>query len=457
MKLATGLQRLRAKIDALARDPLSVKLARGGFAAVVIKFGAAGLSFLMFLALARAMSVAEFGRFGFAFSLATVLAVAGSFGMRTLVLRFASIYEENKDAPHLHGVIRTGYLAVLLGCGVLGAALALLAAAWPGLESRSYLMATGIFTVILGLAEYQAYLLRVFGGMTLALAPRDIIWRGGVIAIATLASFSLLPQLDAASALWTLTGTLLLVVLGQAFAHPVTRPTSLLRAPAAYKLKDWLKDTKWLWGSSVLQVALPNLSIVVLGLILSPDRTGGFFAAWRLAMLLSLFHLAASMVASPLISRHFHRKEMRAIQTIATLTSVAASLPCIGIFVIFALAGDSLLGLFNPAYAERLDVLLILAAGYLVHVLFGPTAEFAEMSGHQDVYFRALAVITPLALLLIYPASYYFGEVGAAVVITASTVIWNAYVYSWVLRRYEIHLSFPISMAHKLCRGRKPF
>ena len=114
--------RIRARATALANDDVMAKLARGGMAALIIKIGGAGLSFLMFLMLARAMSAEEYGRFGFAFSLATLLAVVGSFGFRSLVLRYAAAYAADGAIELERGVIRHGYVVTALGCGALGSA-----------------------------------------------------------------------------------------------------------------------------------------------------------------------------------------------------------------------------------------------------------------------------------------------------------------------------------------------
>lgn len=60
-----------------------------GAVAFVVKVLAALLSFLMFMAISRALPEAAFGEFGFAFSLVTMSALIGSFGQRSMILRFA--------------------------------------------------------------------------------------------------------------------------------------------------------------------------------------------------------------------------------------------------------------------------------------------------------------------------------------------------------------------------------
>src|SRR5690606_28781952 len=160
----------------------------------------------------------------------------------------------------------------------------------------------GLLTVVLGWAEYQSHLLRTVTGMWVALAPRDLCWRALVIALAAASALGFLPSLDAASGLLLLTLTPPAMLSVQAWLHPLTRPGNLLFAPAAGRSPLWRRAALGLWGNVIVQTAAPNLAVVGIGLLLTPAETGPFFAALRTAMLLSLFSLAASMVATPLLA-----------------------------------------------------------------------------------------------------------------------------------------------------------
>ncbi|ADZ71463.1 lipopolysaccharide biosynthesis protein [Polymorphum gilvum] len=425
--IAAAMTRTRRLLDRLLGDDLARKLARGGLAALVIKVGAAGLSFLMFLVLARAMSAEDFGRFGFGFSLATLLAVAGSFGQRMLVLRFAPVYDHDGDRQKLAGVVRDGYRLVALGCGLLGLATVVTGLLWPGLAARGYLVAAGVFTLVLGLAEYQAHVLRAFGGMLLSLGPRDILWRAGVILLALGAALGLLPKLDAAGGLWLTAGVLAAVVAGQALAHPVTRPAALFAGPADTSDRPTWRHAMWgLWASSFIRTAAPNLAVVVLGLVLTPEATGPFFAALRLSMLLNLFLMAANMIAAPMIARTYHRGDRDDLQRLCAHVSVGLTLPTLAVFLVFVLAGDRLLELFGTGYAAYYWVLIVLSVGYLVNALSGSTSQLMEMTGDERYYLRIVTVVNGIAIAALAPLSLLLGPLGAAIALTFSQCAWNA-------------------------------
>jgi len=417
--------RIRARAAALANDDVMAKLARGGMAALIIKIGGAGLSFLMFLMLARAMSAEEYGRFGFAFSLATLLAVVGSFGFRSLVLRYAAAYAADGAIELERGVIRHGYVVTALGCGALGLGVAIFAAFVPGVSHPSYLIAAGAFTLVLGLAEYQASVMRAITGITLSLVPRDIIWRLLVVAGCGLVTIELFPQLTATSGTVLIAAVLLVVLLGQALAHPMTRPGPLIIGSVQSERKKWWSSVGSLWGTLIVRSSAPNLAVVYLGFVMSPAATGTFFAALQLSVAMNLFLMSSGIVVAPAIARHFHRREIDSVRNLCLVTVSAVAIPTIIIFATFLIFGHQILGLFGEGFESGYTALLILSAGNLVNALSGPTIPMMEMTGSERPYFRIILATNITALLLIAVLTPLWGTVGAAIAVAFATSAWN--------------------------------
>ncbi|WP_421952703.1 lipopolysaccharide biosynthesis protein [Pelagibacterium sp.] len=436
--ISAAMGRLRAGAAALANDDVMAKLARGGLAALIIKVGGAGLSFLMFLVLARAMSVEEFGRFGFAFSLATLLAVVGSFGFGSLVLRYAPTYDTDGANELQRGVIRYGYIVTATGCGVLGLGVVGVTAVVPAFDHPYYLMAAGVFTLVLGLAEYQASVMRAITGITLSLIPRDIIWRLLVIAGCGLVMIGFVPDFTAGTAMAFITAALFLVVLGQALAHPMTQPRSLVSGTASLDGTKWWSTALGLWGTMVVRMAAPNLAVIFVGLILSPIATGPFFAAIRTAMLLNLFLLSSGMVIAPAISRHFHRNEIDIVRKLCLITVAAVAIPTLTVFIGFVFFGQQILVLFGEGFESGYVALLILSAGNLVSALSGPTAPIMEMTGSERPYLRIILATNIFALVLIVSLTPVFGATGAAIGVAFGMSAWNIRCIIYARRKLSI-------------------
>lgn len=436
----------------MAGQSILRRLLKGGIMALLIKGGAAGFQFLMFLVLAQAMSAEEFGIFGFGFSLALLLAVGGSFGQRMLSLRFLSIYI-SEDKPALAvGRMREGAVIVTLGTVVVSVVACFgMALAQPELR-WGFLALTAAFAVSMAWAEYFAFALRAYEKMTLALAPRDVIWRLLVCLAALPMALGWLGQIDADMAMMLLTGLLAGTVLVQIMLHPATRLQTLISAPAAYDPAAWRPAMWGLWGVSFVQIAAPNLTVVLLGILLTPAETGAVFAALRIALLMNLVLLAANMVVSPTVSRLYHEGRYAALQktcsTIALVASASAGL----VFVGLVIWGDWLLGLFGEGFEEGYAVLLIVAGAYVVNTLTGPTSVLLELSGHDRAALRILTGMNIVSMLAMVPMIWWLGAVGAALCLALSIAGWN--IQAVVYARRKIGLD--PSVAGPFFKAREP-
>ncbi|WP_380058930.1 lipopolysaccharide biosynthesis protein (plasmid) [Falsihalocynthiibacter sp. SS001] len=411
---------------------------RQSIIALVVKTSAAGLSFAMFLALARALPSDAFGQMGFAFSLATLLSVVGSFGQRALVLKYASIHTADGNNAALGGVLMFGYQRILLG----GVALCLALAAWVLLTGSNarYLMWAGPLALALSLAEFQAHFLRAYDTMIAALVPRDIIWRLAVIASAGALIWTNSTDASAALALAIMTLSLLFIAAVQ-LAHQKTM-RSLLRAPLPVPdsmARLWHRTSLGLWGVSMVKSAGPNLAVVMLGVILTPAETGPFFSALRVSMVLSLFLMAANMAGASGIARSFAQTDQSGLQHICTSAARAIALPTIAGFILIALLGKPVLRLFGEGFDAAYVPLLILSAGYLISALSGPTALVMETTGHERPYFRILTRITCLFLALMPLAIYVGGITGAAAMLAGNMIATQLLCYRYILR--ELHIA----------------
>ena len=429
-------------------DSLARGLLRGGAVALGIKVGAAGLSFLTFLVLARVTSLEDFGRIGFGVSLAGALGVVGSYGQRALVLRYAPAYASDGDARRRRGLLRFGYAAVAAGCGALGAALVAFDLFWPGLETRGPIAMAGLLTLALGVAEYQVYALRSLAGLVLSQAPRDLLWR--LLAIAAAAPFLLdgARRLSATEALGLLALALVVVTVLQAALHPATRPRELLRARGTWESSEWTRVSRTLWGVSVVNVAGPNSTVVVAGLLLSPEATGMLFAAMRLAALLDLIPMAAQMAISKIISRMWHENDRDGVARVYAIAAAIAAGPALLGVAGFALLGRWLLSLFGAEFAEAWPLLMILSVGFLVKALAGPAVLILQFAGREGRLMRAIGVANLSSMALVVAATPAYGALGAA----AASALGPAASALWALRLSRTSLGIDTSILAPLRR-----
>lgn len=453
--IGKALASVRRGLAAVPGDELTRTLGRGAAAALLIRVAAAGLAFVMFVALARAMTLEDYGLFAFGFSLAGLLAVAGSFGQRMLVVRFASAYQQSGSDELRVGVVRDGYRLVTIGCTAMGGGALLCAHLWPGVSTYGHVVGAAGLALAIGLAEYQSHVLRALGGVTLALAPRDLLWRLLVIAAAAAIVFGLVPPVGAAVWLWALALSLLVIVAGQALLHPATRPRALFKAAAAYERDEWRQARLALWAASVVHTGGAALAVILLEGSLGPEAAGPFFAALRTAQLLNLLLLATNIVSAPLISREITSGNWAGVQRICTLVSVGAGGFALLAFLVVLFQGSTLLGLFGSDFAVAAPALALLAAGYLVNTVAGPVGALLQMSGNERIHFWTLLAGNGLGLAALPVGVQLFGMVGAALILSLATVTCSIAGWAFARRRLGVDPSV-VSVFQAPHRDRNP-
>ncbi|MGY6627968.1 MAG: lipopolysaccharide biosynthesis protein [Oceanicaulis sp.] len=417
-------------------DDVLRKLAGKGLPALVIKVATAGLSFAMFVFLARWLGPLEYGRYAMLFSLGTFLGFVSVGGLHTLVLRRLPALEHAGASGDAIALVRDGYLGVLGISALLGAitlAVALAGGAM-GMPWQAPLIACALAAPF-ALAEYQSHVLRGWSSVNLALLPRDVLWRIGVLAIVGFAAAQG-ASITALQAFGWTSGLLLALAAvqfalglrrappgGFAAARPV-RP-----APAARVL-----EARWLWAAAMAGALLPQLSVVVVGALSSAVDAGIFFAAQKTSALLSLPLVAANMIGAPMIARAWAAGDRAGVQRICTLIVIGVTAPTLAGVALFAVAGGQIMALFDPSYGAYKTLLLIFAAGALVNALCGPTGFLMLMTGHERPFVVILIVSQTLGLSLAAAGALTYGLIGAAIGEAVGIAMWNILVWAWARR-----------------------
>lgn len=405
---------------------------RGGSVALLLRVISVALAYAMFVTLARYLGDTEYGIFGFTFSLATFAAVVAALGQQMLVLRLIPVYEGEANAAMVRGLVRLSGSAVLIG-GVVAAVLVFgVSLLWPENQYADAELAawTGALIVVLAVGQYLAYALRGFGSIVFALAPRDILWRAAVIIAVVLVSV-VSPGITAVTALKVCTLTLAGILFLQVALHPTLRSIVFRHGRSTTDSRQWTKDSRGLWAVTVLQALGPNVSVVLLGLAMSFEAVGPFFAAMKTATLMNLPLVAGNIVGAPMISRFYHSGQIGDVQRVSNYLVLFITFPVLVGFVGIWLFGGTILGLFGEGFADASMAMTILAFGNLINALCGPTAFLMNMTGHQSRYVSILFTTQVVSLACLPPAAIYYGLEGAAWVVALSMIWRNLWVWQW--------------------------
>ncbi len=412
---------------------------------LLIKVATAGLTYLMFVALSRSMGDVPYGQFAFGFALATMLAIGAAMGQQTAILRFWP-EETVANAPEKAlNALKSGWALVLLAGAGLSAVLALVALLLGliGSEPGAFLHLFGAALLILPMAaaEYGSSVLRAQGSVWSALLPRDILWRILVPAIVWLL-YLRGADLSGFAAL-ALSAVLLSFALALQFF--VGKRQGYANGVSFGGLKSYWSDrgkpSRWFLIGTVVDSAALNVDVVLVGLMVAAESAGIYFNAFRTAGLMTLFMFAITLVIAPMVSRHYHAKEMRRAQAVTSFCAWAGFIFSVGIFIVFVFYGDLILSLFGATYAQGHIILIILSVGLLADAATGPTRIVMMMTGHERDYVRIFGTIMGIGFVLQLIAIPLFGLLGAAIVNAASRIIAQTAIAWWTRKNVGIDTS----------------
>ncbi len=400
------------KIDELMRRLLS-----GGLSALIIKVASAGLSYVMLVVLARLMPAPEYGRFAFGFSLAITISLLLSFGLPVAVLRFWPEYRVKGDMEMARSFVARAFSFVFVGAALAAVVFVAASLAVTGASEgygMSYLAAIAVLMVLMAVSEFVASALRADGSIILALGPRDVLWRIVLIGVC-IAVARQMTGFGAETAL-QLAGVCLLMVIVPQLIHAVRR-LRIARSDLAGRTQtaQWARAAWPMWGSAILFGLVQQFDTVLLGLFLSPEQTGPYFAALRTASLMSLLLIAGNMVAAPLISQFYHDDDDAGLHRMCRLLIVGIALPTLAGFTLLVMLGPWLLSLFDETFTSAYPMLVVLGLGFTLTALAGPVAYFLQMVGREKEYLAIVVLVYAGVIATQCIAIPVYGPMGAAV------------------------------------------
>ncbi len=412
---------------------------------LLIKVATAGLTYLMFVALSRAMGEVAYGQFAFGFALATMLAIGAAMGQQTAILRYWP-EEQVANAPQKAlNALKSGWALVLLASAGLSAVLALVALLLGliGSDPGAFLHLFGAALLILPMAaaEYGSSVLRAQGSVWSALLPRDILWR---ILVPGIVWWLYLQGADLSGfAALALSAVLLTFALALQFF--VGKRQGYANGIGFGGLGSYWsergKASRWFLVGTVVDSAALNVDVVLVGLMVAAESAGVYFNAFRTAGLMTLFMFAITLVIAPMVSRHYHAKEMRRAQAVTSFCAWAGFIFSVGIFIAFMFYGDLILSLFGASYAQGHIILIILSVGLLADAATGPTRIVMMMTGHERDYVRIFGTIMGIGFILQLVAIPLFGLLGAAIVNAGSRIIAQTAIAWWTRKNVGIDTS----------------
>lgn len=366
--------------------------------------------------LARTLSVSDFGAFGFALSVATVLAVPVAGGIPILLTREIASYSSTRDWSSFRGIL-TAALAWVIGISVLigmGAGILHIIGAGPG---ASALLFIAMFVPLLGLNAIRTGILTGLGHPAMAEISNRLIQPILLIAGYMLLAHWQRSSIDTVMG-WYFSASVVTLIFATFLLWRVN-PLPSLTIPRYSELPRWGRsyvNLTLVAGGATLST---QLAVLLTGILSRPEEVAVLRVAEQGAQLVVFPLMFINAAVGPYVVRELKDGDRSGLQHLSRFSArlvVAVALP---IAIVLLFFGRELLALaFGSPYGDGAYLpMMVLIGGHLASTLLGNSGFLLTMSGYErfTLFSSVLSVAVILALsVVLIPLSGSFGAAMAA-------------------------------------------
>lgn len=411
-------------------------LAKGFFTLLLRSIGAA-LLFVMALVFARQLGAEEFGMYSLAFTVVTITAVIGRFGMANIALKQISAHL--LDQPKVSKGYFKGTLRLTVIVGALSSILIYLCSPWladtvfskPELEVSMVIFSFAILPIALlfvygeAFKSYGKTLLATFGQTVLAPATTLVII--GVLIVFELVNL----QSIIAS---VIAGFLVAVFWFYMWSRSLVKDT-------CYDSIGYLTLIKQGWpmllaSSGSLVMAWSDM--IILGVYSNESDLGIYSAASRTVLVTGLILAAMNSITAPKFAAYYKSGDLEGLKKLTHLSSaillVLVTIP-VAILLIYP---EWIMALFGSEFIAGASILIVLTVGQFVNVACGSVGYLLSMTGKEHAFKNILLTTALFNIALSLILVNHYGVFGVAIATSISIMIWNI----WSMIEVRRHLGF---------------
>ncbi|MDO6458429.1 oligosaccharide flippase family protein [Celeribacter halophilus] len=403
----------------------------------ILRSIAALVSYLFIVVMARIMATEDFGIIATILACNLLFATIGCLGQQIALVRFIPPLVQEKDGGAVESQLRASFRLALIGnTAIYFLILAGILIGWLlGRIETPSLLAIGLFIVPLtAWIDMQSYLARAYNSLTLALAPKDVFWRLGILLILVPIYFLTTERISLVVAIVVM----LAVMSGLIFAQwkLMQRKLKIPAHPFA-KISD-AADISDKWRASITPFALSsastyvlsNLDVILVSLIFGPVEAAIYYGANRFAQLVFFFEQSVAVVIGPNISSSYACKNFNRIQEIVSVGVILTSIPTVVLGLAFIAVPELFLGFMGVSFQDGAGALRILSAAGIFGALIGPGAILLNMCDLERQTMRIGIFSTILFIPLMTFLGVLFGKEGVAFAVLISVVMQKIYFHA---------------------------
>ena len=411
------------------------------------KIAGTGVSFLLYIALARTMTPEAFADFALVFAWLALAASLATFSFPMVLVRYVAEGLSVGRADLARGVTLFS-VAATTGISVAVSGLAALIAVsevvtLPRDLASSMLIAAALLVpsvVLMNLAGFLTALKRAFVAELIVNVMRPGLLLAGLAAL----WFTRQPPFSTPSVLALYLGASLVMVLVCVAYSMAAVPAEMARAKPAYEIRTWVHAAGGFMAAIFMAALSERVDLIVMGFTAAPADLATYAVAVRFAQTVTVAAGAAATAMAPHLVERLadlrggRREGLQALVRDTARTSLYISLIALAGFGTLA---PLFLSLFGPHYQGAYAPLMILTTGQVLSSLFGPAAGVATLAGAPRVAILGLMAGVVVNVTLNVVLVPVLGANGAAVATAAGMICAACITWGWTRRRFLLDTS----------------
>ena len=209
---------------------------------------------------------------------------------------------------------------------------------------------------------------------------------------------------------------------------------------ASFEGKKWLKLGLTFFLLTAIVSINARADILMLGMFGETEKVGVYNIAVKFAQFVGLPLVLANGIIAPYISE-MHESKMKELATlIKKVIRVVFLIGLIAMAVIY-FAGEFILDLHGEGFIEGYKSMVILGAGHILNILFGPVGNILTMSKYEKLALYGMMGSTAINIILNVVLIPTLSIEGAAIATIVSLVFWNVILFVIVKKKLNINPS----------------
>jgi len=415
---------------------------------VPAKLAGTALSFLLYVGLARWMSVDAFGQTALMLAWLAIASVFASLSMPLVVVRHVAADLALGRIGRAKGAFRFALRSVTaasvgVAAGAIGLAMSGAIHAFDA--HRADVVVTALLLVPSALVLVRAGLLqalkRVVSSEVLTNAMRPALMLA-IVGIVHVTAPELLSSVTVLGAYFAVTLVLLATL---AFATRRALPPGWTQAPHIDVHRDVLRTAMGFMTVMLTAALSERVDLLLLGWTASSGEVAAYAVATRFSQATTVAINAMSAVMAPHFVEQLSNirdRDLMAAQRLIRGTARRTLVVTVMALLAFGALGPWLTSLFGPQYRNAYLPLVLLTIGQVVASTFGPATLAATLAGSSGLAVSSMVaglVVNTLLNLLLVP---HFGSTGAAAASAVATT--TAAILAWYRLRRRVAIDSAI-------------